>query len=174
MLAGFSAYGELRRGVAVVVAAHDLPAGQLLVADDLTVVSLPPAVVPDGATGDVSSVIQRRLVLPMRRHEPLTDVRLLDSALLQRLGPGLRAVPVRFADQAAAQVVLAGSTIDIFGRSDAGTATGAVASGVVVLRVLAPDDQGVVLLIAADVAAASRLTTAMGTGALSVALRAPP
>ncbi len=174
VLTGFGAYRELQTGRPVVVAAHDLRAGELLTADDLAVVSLPPDTAADGAVGLIGSVVGQRIALPMRRLEPVTDVRLLDAGLLQRLGAGLRAVPVRIADPAAAQIVQAGSVIDVYARSDAGTVIGAVASAATVLRVLTADDQGVVLLLAADDRTAARVTAAAGGGALSVAVRAPP
>ncbi|MDQ1701107.1 MAG: pilus assembly protein CpaB [Frankiaceae bacterium] len=174
VLTGFGAYRDLRTGVPVVVATRDLPAGRLLSASDLSVVSLPPGSAADGAASAVESVVGQRLALPMRRHEAVTDVRLIDAGLLARLGAGLRAVPVRFADPAAAEVVQPGSVVDVYARSDADTPIGAVVIGATVLQVLTSGDQGVVLLLAADDNGAAKLAGAAGAGALSVAVRAPP
>ena len=156
------------------VAARDLPAGSVLTPADLALVTMPVQAVADGAAASINSVIGQRIALPMRRNEPVTGVRLLDGGLLQALGHGLRAVPIRLADPALAQFVQAGSMVDVYARSEGGAPLGAVASAVTILRVLPVDDQGVVVLVAADQGTAARLTAAAGSGALSVAVRAPP
>ncbi|MDQ1714603.1 MAG: pilus assembly protein CpaB [Frankiaceae bacterium] len=174
MLAAFGEYRALQGGVVTVVAARDLPAGTMLTAADLALVTVPVQAVADGAAAVVSTVVGQRIALPMRRNEPVTAVRLLDAGLLQALGNDLRAVPIRLADPALAQLVQAGALVDVYARGDGGAPLGAVAAGVRVLRVLPVDDQGVVIVVAADGRAASRLTAAAGAGALSVSLRAPP
>src|SRR5689334_11538882 len=65
--------------VAVLAAGRDLPAGTLLEGDDLTRVALPPGGVPDGATTGLGDAVGRTLAAPLRRGEPLTDVRLVGS-----------------------------------------------------------------------------------------------
>ena len=174
MLAGFGEYRDIQRGVSTVVAARDLPAGSMLTAADLALVTVPAQAVADGAGASINAVVGQRIALPMRRNEPVTAVRLLDGGLLQALGNNLGAVPIRLADPALAQFVQAGSLVDVYARSEVGTPLGAVATAVRILRVLPIDDQGVVIIVAADQGTAARLTAAAGTGALSVAVRAPP
>ncbi|MDQ1681460.1 MAG: pilus assembly protein CpaB, partial [Frankiaceae bacterium] len=108
MLAAFGEYRALQGGVATVVAARDLPAGTMLTAADLALVTVPVRAVADGAAATVSTVVGQRIALPMRRNEPVTAVRLLDAGLLQALGNDLRGVPIRLADPALAQLVQAG------------------------------------------------------------------
>lgn len=174
MLTGFSAYDGLRRGTPVVVAAADLAAGHVLTAGDVAVVAVPAEVAAEGGHTDIAAVVGQRVALPMRRNEPVTDVRLLDGGLLAGLGPSLRAVPVRVADAGVAELVHQGSAIDVYAPAETRSPSAAVATGVTVLRVLAPDGSGLVLVVAADEATAARLSAAAANGGLSIALRAPP
>ena len=105
----FCAYRVLQPpGTPVLVAARDLRPGPLR-AGDLRTVSV--ASVPDGAirAGDVG----RTLAQPMRRGEPLTDVRLLSHGLVAALPPGTVAVPVRIADADAVRLLSPGDTISV-------------------------------------------------------------
>jgi hypothetical protein len=101
--------------VPVLVAAHDLVAGATLSLADLRSASLPPAAVPGGALRPGADVLGRLVAGPVRRGEPLTDVRLLGPSLLAALarGPGVVAVPVRFADSGAAALLRAGDHVDV-------------------------------------------------------------
>jgi pilus assembly protein CpaB len=103
---------------AVVAAARDLPAGEVLTTGDLRVVALPPATVPAGAAIDVADVVGAQLSGPLRRGEVLTDVR-LDDGPLGRPAPGLVSAPVRLADSQAAQLLRAGQHIDVLAASTA-------------------------------------------------------
>lgn len=93
------------------VAARDLPAGHLLSGGDLRRVAMPPAAVPDGAAGRAAE--GEVLAAPLRRGEPLTDVRLLGPGLLAGRPAGTVAVTVRVADPLAAVAVRAGSRVDV-------------------------------------------------------------
>src|SRR6476661_4128140 len=64
--------------VAVRVAAHDLPSGALVAAADLVTVRFDPGSVPSGVVADP---VGRLVAAPVRRGEPLTDVRLLGPPL---------------------------------------------------------------------------------------------
>jgi pilus assembly protein CpaB len=117
---------------AILVAAHDLPAGEVLTAADLHVIDVPPATVPSGAATDVGAVVGNQLSGPLRRNEPLTDVRLNDG-LLRRPAPGLVSAPVRLADSQAAGLLRPGQRIDVLAAStavqgDAGTAGGSASA----------------------------------------------
>ena len=50
-------------------------------AADLRTIALPPPTVPAGATTDLAAVVGSQLSGPLRRGEPLTDVRLTDGVL---------------------------------------------------------------------------------------------
>src|SRR6476661_8890051 len=73
-----AATAEAPPAVAVLVAAHDLPAGTVLGPDDLARAAYSPGSVPDGLA---SAPAGRTLAAPLRAGEPVTDVRLVGPAL---------------------------------------------------------------------------------------------
>jgi len=169
---------------AVWAAAHDLAGGSPLRAADVALTRLPLSVVPAGALQQGSTVVGRLLAAPVRRGEPLTDVRLLGPSLLAALGrPGQVAVPVRLADGAAAAALARpGELVDVLavGSLDDATAGGeptVVAAAVTVLAVPGRDgtsgsDAGlVVVAVTPDQAAA--LAAAATRSRLSLLLRWP-
>jgi Flp pilus assembly protein CpaB len=95
--------------VAVAVAAHDLPSGTVLVPRDLVVRHLPAAVAPAGSD---PHPIGRTLAAPVRRGEPVTDVRLVAPSLVAAL-PGQVALPVRIADADAVGLLRVGDHVDL-------------------------------------------------------------
>jgi pilus assembly protein CpaB len=95
----------------VVVAARDLPAGQVLAAADLRVATEPGALAPDGSLTDPGAAAGHALAGAVRRGEPLTDLRLVGPGLLA--GPGLVLAPVRMADAAEVALVHVGDVIDV-------------------------------------------------------------
>jgi pilus assembly protein CpaB len=116
----------------VVVAARDLPAGEVLTAGDLRTIGSPAATVPVGAVTDLTAVVGSQLSGPLRRNEQLTDVR-LNHGVLRRPAPGLVSTPVRLADSQAALLLVPGQRIDVLAASTAidsgGTAAGGTAAG---------------------------------------------
>ena len=157
--------------VEVVAAAHDLPAGAQVDADDVRAVELPLAAAPDRALRTVEEVAGRVLAGPVRAGEPLTDVRLLGAGLVP---PGGQvAVPVRVAEPALPLLVAAGDRVDVLATSLEGAdAARAVVTAVPVLAVPAAEDtaDGALLVVAASPAAAARLAAAAVTSRLSVAV----
>lgn len=157
-------------GVVVLTAAHDLVAGAPLGVEDLAATSLPRAAVPGGALLDRGAVLGRLVAGPVRRGEPLTDVRLLGASLAT--GSTEVAVPVRVAEPATAALVRAGDVVDVLSASPEGATTAVVvASSVPVLSVPALGDdrgEGALLVLAADRPTAGRLAAAAVTGRLSV------
>lgn len=153
--------------VAVLSAARDLAAGTVLTPEDLARAELPRALVPAGALVDVTAVAGRLVAGPVRRGEPLTDVRLLGAGLLP---PGSDvAVPVRLAEPATGALVRAGDTVDVLSAAEAGASV--VATRLAVLSV--PDlgdaaGEGALVVVAASRSAAARLAAAAVTGRLSV------
>jgi Flp pilus assembly protein CpaB len=170
------------------VAARDLPGGEPLAAADLAPRRLPSADVPDATLPASVSPVGRLLAAPMRRGEPLTDVRLLSPSLLTATDqPGAVAVPVRVADgPAALALVHAGDLVDVLATSDAGAGDPLAGSTVVHdVRVLAtpahdaaadnggsPDSAGL-LIVAASPRQAAALAQAAAGARLSVAVRRP-
>src|SRR6185437_5826353 len=78
---------------AVWTAANDLAGGSPIRAVDIVLARVPLPLVPAGALTSDSAVVGRLLAAPVRRGEPLTDVRLLGPSLLAALGrPGQVAV----------------------------------------------------------------------------------
>lgn len=162
--------------VTVWAAAHDLSGGRPLAVADLARLALPAAAVPAGALRPGAQVVGRLLAAPVRRGEPLTDVRLLGASLLATLPtPGLVAIPIRVADgSAAAAVVKAGDLVDVLEVADPSTGgprrPATVARRVPVLTVPSAGDgtdgAGLVVLAAtpaqaaalAQASAAARLT----------------
>jgi pilus assembly protein CpaB len=115
--------------VPVLVAARDLPAGIVLGRADVRSVSMPRAAVPAG-TLRAAAALGRRVGAPMRRGEPVLDVRLLGPTLAAGLGePGAVAVPVRVADAAVAALAHAGDRVDLLAVPAEPVAGGASAGG---------------------------------------------
>ena len=166
--------------VRVVTAARDLGAGVPLTPDDLVAASLPRALVPVGTVTDTAALVGQLVTGPVRRGEPLTDVRLLGTHLLSRPPAGASqdvAVPLRVAEPAAEMLVGPGDRIDVLAASPEGGATAtAVATGVLVLSVPALGDdpgEGALLVVAADRSTAGRLAAAAVSSRLSLVVLAP-
>ena len=123
---------------AMTVAARELPAGTRLTAADLATIQVPPGTVPDGSLSD--DLDGRVLASPMRRGEPVTDLRLVGPGLTVD-APGLVAVPVRLPDAEMAGLLRVGDHVRLL-------ATGAADGGVT--RVVAPDARILALPGAAD------------------------
>ncbi|GAB3356962.1 Flp pilus assembly protein CpaB [Modestobacter lapidis] len=169
--------------VPVLVAATDLPAGTLLAAADLAVAALPAALVPDGASGPGSGVAGRVLAGPLRRGEPVTDVRLVGPAMWAQVPVGEVAAPVRLADLAVAALVRPGDRVDVLSSvPEAGTAE-VVAADALVLGAppgastdepfgTAPEGSGL-LVLAVSPETARALAAAAATGSLTVTLGPP-
>jgi Flp pilus assembly protein CpaB len=176
------------RTVPVLVAAHDLTAGTVLRRDDVRPVPYPVGLRPDGALQPGDAVAGRRLVLPLRAGEPLTDVRFVSNALLERLsGPDSVAAPVRIADAGEVALVRPGDRVDVLAAataeasgqstsiSNSQRAASPVASGAVVLSVPQAATSGVadgglvVLAVPSDTARA--LAGAAASDRLSLVLR---
>lgn len=106
----------------VVVAAHDLPPGAALTADDVRLEKRLVPSIPDGSQSDLDAIVGSTLAGPARRGEVLTDVRLLGRRLAESAaGPDARIVPVHPADDALADLVRAGDMVDVVAGSDTGS-----------------------------------------------------
>ena len=114
----------------VLVAAHDLASGAVLRAEDLTRGGVPGR---DGPrrTG-APSRSGRILAAPLRRGEPLTDVRLVGPSLVAGYD-GLVAVPVRLPDAGTVALLTVGDHVDLVAADPGGGGARVVAASVPVL-----------------------------------------
>ncbi|TDD00501.1 flagellar biosynthesis protein FlgA [Nonomuraea deserti] len=168
-VAVLSAYLATRpaAGPTVLVAARDLSPGPLD-PDDFSPVPL--AHPPSGAvratrTGQI-------LATPMRKGEPLTDVRLLRTF---RLPPGMVAAPVRIADAAAVELISPGSTIGVLASWQEGQPARQIASALTVLTIPATTrdsghDHGALIVLATTPTQAAELAAAQAGGRLSITI----
>ena len=166
--------------VRVLAAAHDLPAGAVLGGDDVQTVPLPRSVVPAGVLAAAAPVTGRLVAAPLRRGEPLTDVRLVGAGLLAGLADdGLVGVPVRLADAEAAALLQPGDVVDVLSASAGPTASGPARVAAAAVRVLAvpargsDTGEGALVLLAASPTAGARRAAAAGQGRRSVVVRPP-
>ncbi|MEU7894161.1 SAF domain-containing protein [Nonomuraea sp. NPDC049152] len=152
----------------VLIAAKDLKPG-LLHDGDLRPARLPAGAVPDGALS--TGAIGRTLAAPMRRGEPLTDVRLLDPALLATLPPGTVAMPVRIADADAVRLLSPGDVIGVLAAWDSGQPAQTVAERVPVITIPTGEtDGGALIVLAATPDQARMLAAAQAGGRLSMTI----
>lgn len=98
--------------VPVYAASRDLPAGVVLRAGDLSRVGFSPESVPAHAVSREDAV-GRLTASPLRRGEPVTDVRLVGPDLGEGY-PGYRATPIRLPDAGVVQFLRVGDRIDLF------------------------------------------------------------
>ena len=119
----------------VLVAAHDLSAGHRLTARDLATRAWPLGAVP---TGVVPRPIGRLLAAPLRRGEPVTDVRVTPNSPASlagnhspggRLPPDWVAMTVRLSEPAAAILVAPGDRVKVLVGAATDPLSGAGASG---------------------------------------------
>ncbi len=164
--------------VAVVVAARELSGGASLSGSDLALARLPPAVVPRGALRSVAEALGRTVAGPVRRGEPLTDVRLVGTGLLAGWGAGLVATPVRLADAAVVGLLRPGDRVDVLAAPAdpaQGGRTTVAAADVPVLVVPAADptsDEGALVVLATTARVAAVLAADATGQRLSVTIRA--
>jgi Flp pilus assembly protein CpaB len=125
------------RTVAVVVAAHDLDSGRVLTRDDVAVARLPTGEVPKGVD---ERAVGRTLAAPIRKGEPVTDVRLVSPALVEGY-PGRVAMPTRIADADAVRLLRVGDRVDLLAADPRSGRATYVAVDAPVLALPAPPDQ---------------------------------
>ncbi|MGD9958129.1 SAF domain-containing protein [Nocardioides sp.] len=127
----------------VLTAAADLEAGTVLRPEDLTTTAFADGTAPDGAS-DVAAAVGRTLAAPLRRGEPVTDVRLVGPGLLatQRGASGLVALPVRIPDADAVALLRVGDRINLLSTDPRGGGTDTVAVSLTVLALPTADASG--------------------------------
>lgn len=123
--------------ITMAVAARDLPAGTVLTSSDLTSVKVPPGGVPDDLVADPQGTT---LATPVRRGEPVTDVRVVGPRLTAG-HPELTALPVRFADAEMAALLRAGDRVRLYSTDPASGRTSLITPEALVLGLPAQGDE---------------------------------
>ncbi len=159
----------------VVVVSRDLDAGAVLGAPDVRLVSTAPDARAEHSYTSLAEAIGETLAAPVRACEPLTDRRLVGTALLQGYPPDLVATPVRVHDADVLGLLHVGDRLDVYAADgDATTTAALVASDVQVVTLPTPSDEGRdggLLVLAVTSEDAARLAQVQATTDLSVALR---
>ncbi|MGH3943334.1 MAG: SAF domain-containing protein [Pseudonocardiaceae bacterium] len=163
-------------GIPVVVAARDLTPGTMLGTGDVVVRGLPEQVVPDGAARSTPDVLGRTLAAPVRRGEPLTDLRLAGPTLARAVSadPSSVSVALRLPDSDIAALLYPGASVDVLTLGPRQDEPVVLASGARVLAVLEPGagtTEGRLVLVALEAAAATRVAAASLSQAVTVTLR---
>ncbi len=168
-------------GTATVVSARDLPVGTLLRAGDLKLVDLPDDVRPRGATASPASAEGRMLVGAARAGEPLTDVRLVDTAIPGTGDPENSTVPVRLGDAGVAELLRPGQRVDVVAAAEAGREASVLAGMAVVAAVGAQGtgeprasgagSKGPLVLLSLPSASATRVAATSLERSITVTLR---
>ncbi len=163
--------------VSVVVAARDLAPGTLLQASEVSLRGVPASVVPDRAATTPAAVLGRTLAAPVRRGEPLTDVRLTGPDLTRTVPAGTDtvSVPLRLADPDIAALLHPGAAVDVVTVGERQDEPIVLARGARVLAVLEAGPEtgtrdGRLVLVALDPVAATRVAAASLSQTLTVTL----
>ncbi|HEX3813709.1 MAG TPA: Flp pilus assembly protein CpaB [Mycobacteriales bacterium] len=166
------------RTVAVLVAAADLRAGATVDHASVRVASVAQGQAPAGVLRTVAAALGRTLGAPLRRGEPVTDVRLVGPALAAALaGSGAVAIPVRLSDVDTAALLRPGDRVDVLAVPERGEqgAARVVArdAGVMLVPPAKPNStvDGSLIVLAAPEKTAQTLAAAAASGQLTVTLR---
>ena len=179
VLVGLAAILALSRGspadTVVVVAARDLAPGTVVEAEQVTLRGLPAQAIPDGAARSADAVVGRTLGAPVRRGEPLTDVRLTGSDLTRAVSgnPEAVSVPLRLADPGVAALLHPGAAVDVVTIGERHNEPVVLAHGARVLAVLETgtrtgEHDGRLVLVALDPVAANRVAATSLSQSLTV------
>lgn len=99
--------------VRVVAASGDLPVGTVLTADQLAIVDLPEAAVPEHSFDSPELVAGQQLATPLYDGDVLAQNFLVGAGLLAGSPEGTVAVPLRPADASTVQLLSAGQRVDV-------------------------------------------------------------
>ncbi|MGW4483074.1 SAF domain-containing protein [Amycolatopsis sp. NPDC004368] len=158
---------------ATVVSARDLPAGSVLRAADLRLTDLPDDVRPAGALGSVDAAVGRLLSGAARAGEPLTDVRLLGTAVPAKGDSGSVTVAVRLADAGVAELLRPGQHVGVVAVPDATHSSAELVKDATVVTVHRPEDgdKGPLVLLALPVSLATEVAATSLERPVTVTLR---
>lgn len=169
----------------VVVAARDIPLGALLDPEDLTVIDWPSEAIPAGFMPQMSELVGRAAIAPMRRNEPILDTKLAgvgsQAGLTAVIPDGMRALSVRVDEVVGvAGFVRSGTRVDVLVTLTEGVAqTKSILQNLKTLaadQIYQEDPEGnpqlatvITLLVSPD--EAEILTLAASQGRIQMALR---
>ncbi|MFN2494714.1 MAG: SAF domain-containing protein [Pseudonocardiaceae bacterium] len=165
--------------VPVAIATRDLSPGTVLGGGDVVLHGLPAPAVPDGAARTTGAVLGRTLAAPVRRGEPLTDVRLAGPELTRAIStdPAAVSVPLRLPDPDIAALLHPGAVVDVVTLGERQDEPVVLAQRATVLAVLAPGSsrnaatEGRLVLVALDPLEANRVAGVSLSQAVTVTLR---
>lgn len=169
--------------VTILVAAHDLAPGGVLVENDVVRRELPVGVVPVGAMTDVAALTGRVLASAARAGEPITDVRLTGPELVALQAPNgdTATVPVRLSDPDVAELLRPGSKVDVVSVGERNAEPTVLAEQATVVTVLdeqrstfgraGRSQQGRLVVVVLPRQAATRVAAASLSQPLTVTLR---
>lgn len=169
-------------GRIVVVAAHDVAAGQALQASDVELSALADDQVPAASARHVADVVGRVVSAPLSDREVVTATRLVGPGLLVGRTPDQVAAPVRIADAGAAALLSPGVRVDVLVAVEGAASARTVARGATVLARpssgadLGPlgstgDAAGGLVLLAVSDTVAAALAQSAAAGPLSIVVR---
>jgi Flp pilus assembly protein CpaB len=148
---------------ATLIATRDVPAGQVLTADDVAVAAWPAAVRPAAALAAPQEVVDRRTTSALTAGEPLTAARVVGRS---SLGADAAAVLLPEDPLAAAGLVRPGDRVDVIGRTDQGPRTLVPSAAVLTVT----DEGG--LIVAVPTSSAAAVVQAVGADSVAAVLRA--
>jgi pilus assembly protein CpaB len=176
----------------VVVAAADLQIGTALKKEDLQIINFPQGTAPEGSFSQPNELVDRGLIVPMVKNEPVLAAKLASKEAGSGLPPvipeGMRAVSVRVNEVVGvAGYVLPGTRVDVVATaspttSQADTTSKVVLSNVQVLTAGTRMEQGqdnnqptqvTVVTLLVNPEQAERLALASTEGKIQLALRNP-
>jgi pilus assembly protein CpaB len=175
----------------VVVAAADLQLGSALKKDDLAVIQFPQGAAPEGSFSKPEDVIDRGLIVPLVKNEPVLGAKLASKEAGSGLPPvipeGMRAVSVRVNEVVGvAGYVLPGNRVDVVATASPTDARSDTTSKVVLSNVqvltsgtrMEQDQQDkpmqvTVVTLLVNPVQAERLALASTEGKIQLALRNP-
>lgn len=168
--------GSASNDVPVLVAAHDLAPGKVLMPADLRERHLPADAVPAGALRERASAEGHLLSGAARAGEPLTDVRLAGAALtkLATGQDGRAAVPLRLADAGVADLLHPGQKVDVITSDTQSGDSRVVAERVPVLAIRPAEprsDQGRLIVVGLPEQQAATVASASLAQSITVTLR---
>jgi Flp pilus assembly protein CpaB len=161
--------------VDVVVASHDIDAGTALTADDLRVVEIPRAFAPPGAVASIDAAVGSVSGSVVAQGEPLSTARLGRSLLAGQVAAGRLVVSATFGS--IPDGLSTADRVDAFATfGGARPYTELVGEDLRVLRIESVSggfggDQGTIVTLDVDAAAARQLLQADATGTLALVAR---
>ena len=176
VLLGLGALRAEPPGRTVVVAAHDLASGTVLIADDLRRTRLPETAAPAHSVLRIDDVVGRAVAGPMRRGEVLTDRRVVDADRMSGFPADAVLATVRLADADALSSLRVGDHVDVVAVDpDGGAKTEVVARGVEIVTLPPSGDEsgGVPVAVATTEDSALRLAERALDARLSVLASRP-